>query len=45
MNARLAAAKADVDKVTAVTGAHTVQNTLRAYDDAQNELTLAGNEA
>jgi thimet oligopeptidase len=45
VNARLAAEKADIDKVIAVTGDHTVQNTVRPYDDAQNELALAGNEA
>jgi len=45
VNARLAAAKSDIDKVTAVTGAHTVANSLRVFDDAQNELALAGNEA
>jgi len=45
VNARLAAAKADLDKITSVQGAHTVENTVRPYDDAQNELALAGNEA
>ena len=45
VNARLAAAKADIDKLTAVQGDHTIANTLRLYDDAQNELGLAGNEA
>ena len=45
VNARLAAAKADIEKIVAVTGEHTVENTLAPYDDAQNELTLAGNEA
>lgn len=45
VSARLAAAQADVDKVTSVTGEHTVENTLRPYDDAQNELAVAGNEA
>jgi len=45
VNARLAAVKADIDKVTAVTGEHTVANTVRSYDDALNELNLAGNEA
>ena len=40
---RLNAAKADVDKLAAVAGSHTVENTLRPYDDAVNELTLAGN--
>jgi thimet oligopeptidase len=43
VNERLDAEKADVDKLGAVSGAHTVENTLRAYDDAVNELTLAGN--
>ncbi len=45
VNERLDAEKADVDKLGAVSGAHTVENTLRAYDDAVNELTLAGNNA
>src|ERR1700709_2114538 len=45
VNARLAAAKADLDKVTGVKGTHTVENTVRPYDDALNELSLAGNEA
>jgi thimet oligopeptidase len=45
VNARLAAAKADLDKISAVKGAHTVENTVRPYDDALNELALAGNEA
>lgn len=42
---RLAAAQANIDKVVAVTGTHTVENTLRPFDDAQNELAIAGNEA
>jgi thimet oligopeptidase len=42
---RLAAAQANIDKVTAVNGAHTVENTLRPFDNAQNELAIAGNEA
>ena len=42
---RLAAAQAAVDRVTAVKGAHTVENTLRPFDDAQNELAIAGNES
>jgi thimet oligopeptidase len=45
VNTRLAAAKADIDKVTAVTGEHTLANTVRPYDDALNELNLAGNES
>ncbi len=42
VNERLAAEKADIDKLLAVSGARTVENTLRAYDDAQNELNVAG---
>jgi thimet oligopeptidase len=42
---RLAAAQAIVDKLAAVTGPRTVENTLRTYDDAVNELAIAGNEA
>ena len=45
VNARLAGEKADLDRLVAAKGARTVENTLRAYDDAQNELALAGNEA
>lgn len=45
VSSRLAAAKADIDKLTAIQGDHTIANTLRLYDDAQNELALAGNEA
>lgn len=45
VNARLAAEKADVDKLIAVKGERTVENTVRPYDDAENELALAGNEA
>ena len=42
---RLDAEKADIAKLYAVTGSRTVQNTLRPFDDAQNELSLAGNNA
>lgn len=45
VNERLADEKADVDKLIAVQGPRTVENTLRPYDDAQNELALAGNNA
>ena len=45
VNARLAAAKADVGKVIGVTGAHTVGNTLQPYDDAVDELGLADDQA
>jgi len=42
---RLADAQADVDKLLAVSGPRTVGNTLRLYDDAQNQLSIAGNNA
>jgi len=45
VNARLAAEKGDIDRLIAAKGTRSVENTLRAYDDAQNELALAGNEA
>jgi thimet oligopeptidase len=45
VNARLAAEKSDVDKLTAVRGERNIANTVRPYDDALNELALAGNEA
>src|SRR5271163_2302138 len=34
-----------VDEVLAVKGAHTIENTLRPFDNAQNELGIAGSEA
>ncbi len=45
VNQRLAAEKADIAKLVAVTGPRTVANTLRPYDDAENELALANNNA
>ena len=42
---RLADAQADVDKLLAVRGPRTVENTLRPFDDAQNQLAIAGNNA
>jgi thimet oligopeptidase len=42
---RIAEEKADVDKLLSVTGPRTVENTLRPYDDAVNQLTIAGNNA
>jgi thimet oligopeptidase len=44
VNQRLAASQALVDKLAAVTGPRTVENTLRTYDDAVDELAIAGNE-
>lgn len=45
VNERLAVEKADVDRLIAVRGPRTVENTLRRFDDAQDELALAGNNA
>jgi len=42
---RLAAEQASVNKLLAVKGPRTVANTLQAFDEAQNQLDLAGNEA
>ena len=41
----LAREQKDVNELLAVKGARTPENTLRPYDDAQNELGLAGAEA
>lgn len=43
--AHLAAAQAQVDSLLAVKGQRTVENTLRAYDEAQWEMDLAGSSA
>jgi thimet oligopeptidase len=45
VNQRLAEEQADIDRLLAVTGPRTVENTLRPFDDAQNQLALAGNNA
>ena len=45
VDARLAAERAAVAQVVAITGTHTVENTLKPYDEAQNQLALAGSEA
>lgn len=45
VDARLAAEQADIAKLAAVKGPRTVENTLRPFDDAQDELALAGNNA
>ena len=45
VEAHLAAAQADLDRLKAVKGPHTVRNTVRPFDDAQNELAIAGNGA
>jgi thimet oligopeptidase len=43
VNQRLTAVDADVVKLLAVTGPRTVENTLRPFDDAQNQLAIASN--
>jgi thimet oligopeptidase len=45
VNQRLAEEAADLQKLVAVTGPRTVENTLRPFDDAQNQLALANNNA
>jgi len=45
VGARLAAAQSSVDKLLAVKGDRTIANTLQPYDDAQNQLNLAGDQA
>ena len=42
---RLDEQKADVAKLLAVAGPRTIENTLRPFDDAQNQLMLAGTNA
>jgi thimet oligopeptidase len=42
---RLAAEQKDVAALTAVQGTRTVENTVRPFDDAQNELAIAGDQA
>lgn len=45
VQSRLEAENADVAKLIAVRGPRTVENTLRPFDDAENELALANNNA
>jgi thimet oligopeptidase len=45
VNARLAAERVAVARVVAVQGEHTVANTVAPYDEAQNQLGIAGSEA
>ena len=45
VHAHLRRADAAIARVVAVKGAHTIANTLRPYDDAVNQLTLASNQA
>ena len=44
-DAHLAAAQAQVDALLAVKGTRTVENTLRAFDEAHREMDLAGSGA
>ncbi len=41
----LAKEQKDVDELVAVKGQRTIENTLRTFDEAQNELGIAGSEA
>src|SRR5947209_9632211 len=45
MTARLARARDTLDRLTGVTGARTIDNTLRWYDDVLLELDAAGSQA
>jgi thimet oligopeptidase len=45
VNQRLTDEAADVARLLAATGPRTVENTLRPFDDAQNQLSVAGNNA
>jgi len=45
VDTRLAAEKSFLDKLLAVNGNRTIENTLQPYDLAQNQLALASNEA
>src|ERR1035438_8059356 len=45
VDAHLAAAEKNLDKLLTEKGKRTIQNTVRPYDDAQNELAIAGNES
>ena len=42
---RIAAEQKDLDALMAVKGPRTVENTVRPFDDAQNELAIAGDQA
>ncbi|MBV8145917.1 MAG: peptidase M3, partial [Gammaproteobacteria bacterium] len=45
VHAHIQQADADIARVVAVKGGHTIANTLRPYDDAVNELSLAGSQS
>jgi thimet oligopeptidase len=45
VNARLAAEQKDLDTMLAVKTPRTVENTVRPFDDAQNELAVAGDQS
>ena len=42
---RLAAAKADLDRMLAVKGTHTIANTLAPFDEISRQLDMAGSQA
>src|SRR5215472_5513650 len=45
VSAHLDQEQKDIDRLLAAKGPHTIANTLQPYDDAQNELAVAGQEA
>jgi thimet oligopeptidase len=45
VNQRLSEEKAAIGKLLAVKGPRTVENTVRPFDDAENQLSIAGNNA
>jgi thimet oligopeptidase len=45
MDARLTRARETLERLTALTGARTIENTLRPYDDVLLELDAAGSQA
>ena len=45
VNAHLAQEQKEIDALLAVKGPRTVENTLQPYDNSQNELAVAGQEA
>ena len=45
VNTHIAQEKKDIDELLAVKGARTIENTLQPFDNAQNELNIAGSES
>ena len=45
VNERIGSEKAMIEKLIAVKGPRTIENTLRPYDEANNQLAIAGNNS